>query len=214
MFTRLACWGVPDRRRRSWEGVGVVGVSVRSVEYDQRFRDAAFAWLQERGQVPVVGRAELMGFVFECERIGLIDQSRGIRRLAVLRGALSFMTTYSATEASAPYDDAPGPDGFLRYKYRGTDPKQGDNCAIREAMDERLPMIWFYGVWPGTYLATFPVFAIAEERAQHQFVVSADVPANLAEPLAGPAIEREYRLVHTYQRVSPAGVPSAGDAGL
>lgn len=151
--------------------------------------------------MPVVGRAELMGFVFEDERIGLIDQSRGIRRPAVLRGALSIMTTYSPTEASAPYDDAPGPDGFLRYKYRGTDPEQGDNRAIREAMDERLPMIWFYGVGPGTYLATFPVFAIVEERTQHQFVVSADVPADLGEPSAGSAIEREYRLVHAYQRV-------------
>lgn len=184
-------------------------VRVRSAEYDQRFRDAAFAWLRERGQAPVVGRPELMAFKFEGDRIGLIDQTRGIRRPAVLRGALSIMTTYSPSEASAPYDDAPGPDGYLRYKYRGTDPEQGDNRAIRDAMGERLPMIWFYGVGPGTYLATFPVFAIAEERAQHQFVVSADVPVDLAEPwsgsmagsAAGSAIEREYRLIHAYQRV-------------
>ena len=174
---------------------------MRSVEYDQRFREAAFAWLLERGEAPVVGRAELMAFAFGGERIGLVDQGRGIRRPAVLRGALSIMTAYSPTAASAPYDDAPGPDGFLRYKYRGTDPQQGDNRAIREAMDARLPMIWFYGVGPGSYLATFPVYAIAEERSQCQFMVSADAPVDLAESSTGSVVERQYRLVYTYQRV-------------
>lgn len=175
--------------------------SVRSQEFDRRFREAAFAWLRERGELPIVPRGELMAFEFEGERIGLVDQGRGIRRPAGLRGAVSILTTYSPNEASAPYADAPGEDGFLRYKYRAGTAGEPDNRAVREALDARLPMIWFYGVAAGMYLATFPVYAIAEERAAHQFVVSADVPYDLSEASAGSAIEREYRRVHAYQRV-------------
>ncbi|MEZ0115135.1 putative restriction endonuclease [Catenulispora sp. EB89] len=176
-------------------------VSVRSEDYDRRFREAAFAWLAERGDSPVVAREELAEFVFEGERIPLVDPSRGIRRPAVLRGALSIMTTYSPNEASAPYEDLFGTDGFLRYKYRGTDAMQGDNRAVREAMASRLPMIWLYGVATSTYLAIFPVYAISEERGQNQFVVSVDVPSDLSEASADSVIERKYRIVHTNQRV-------------
>lgn len=165
-----------------------------------RFRQAAFAWLRMRGENPVVTRAELAGFVFEGERIALVDPNRGIRRPKGLRGAVSILTTYSSSSASAPYEDLPGEDGFLRYKYRGTDSSQADNRAVREAMDERLPMIWLYGVGPGTYLATFPVYAVAEEADRHQFVVSAD-SADLAGTSTDSAIEREYRRVLTQQRV-------------
>ena len=179
----------------------MVGGSVRSPEYDQRFREAAFAWLRARGQTPVVTRSELAGFVFGGERVPLVDPNRGIRRPTGMRGAISIMTTYSPTEASAPYADAPGEDGFLRYKYRGTDSTQGDNRAVREAMAERLPMIWLYGISSGTYLAMFPVYAVAEEADRHQFLVSADVPIDVTETSAGSAIEREYRRVHAYQRV-------------
>jgi len=184
-----------------WEGAGVVGVSVRSAEYDQRYREAAFAWLRMRGDNPVVTRAELAAFVFGGERVPLVDPNRGIRRPAGLRGAVSIMTTYSPSDASAPYEDVAGEDGFLRYKYRGTDSGQADNRAVRESMDQRLPMIWFYGIGPGTYLATFPVYAVAEEADRHQFLVSADVPVDLTETTASSAIEREYRRMHAYRRV-------------
>ena len=77
---------------------------------------AISVWLQTRGDVPIVTREELMAFEFEGERIGLIDQGRGIRRPAGLPGAVSILTTYSPNEASAPYADVTGEDGFLRYK--------------------------------------------------------------------------------------------------
>jgi putative restriction endonuclease len=175
--------------------------SVRSIGYDRRFRDAAFAWLRQRGDAPVVTRAELAGFVFEGARIPLVDPNRGIRRPVGFRGAVSIMTTYSPNGASAPYEDVEGPDGFLRYKYRGDSANQGDNRAVREAMNAGLPMIWLYGIAASTYLAFFPAYVIAEERARHQFVVSIDVPYDLAKASAGSEIERQYRLVHARQRI-------------
>lgn len=187
--------------RPSWEGAGVTRSSVRSEAFDRRFREAAFAWLQGRGGLPIVTREELMAFEFEGERIGLIDQGRGIRRPAGLPGAVSILTTYSPNQASAPYADVPGEDGFLRYKYRVGAAGEPDNRAVREAMAAMLPMIWFYGIAAGTYLATFPVYAVAEEAADQQFVISADVPVDLADVNAGSLIERRYRQVHAYQRV-------------
>ena len=176
---------------------------VRSPDYDARFREAAFAWLRGHGDDGrlVVGRQELLDFSFDGERIPLIDPNRGIRRPAVLRGAISLMTTYSPTERAAPYADAPGKDGLLRYKYRGTDPDQADNRAARLSLHAQLPMIWFYGIAPSVYLAMFPVFLVAEEAAEHQFVVSPDRPITLDVEAPVSALEREYRATMTYQRV-------------
>jgi putative restriction endonuclease len=176
---------------------------VRSADYDDRFRRAAFAWLAAKStqESPVVTRQELLQFTFEGERIPLIDPNRGIRRPAVLRGALSFLTTYSTSAATAPYNDAPGADGLLRYKYRSTDPDQPDNRAARSSLQERLPMIWFYGVAPGVYMATYPIYVVAEEPAEHQFVVTADQPLAWDASAPPSVLERQYRAVLTYQRV-------------
>jgi putative restriction endonuclease len=67
-----------------------------------------------------------------------------------------------------------GPDGFLRYQWRGTDPQHPDNRALRQAMQQGVPLIWFRGVAPATYHAVFPVWLVAEEPEWHQFVVSLD----------------------------------------
>jgi putative restriction endonuclease len=176
---------------------------VRSAEFDDRFRRAAFAWLGTKGSdgSAVVARHELLEFTFDGERIPLIDPTRGIRRPAVLCGAVSFLTTYSSSTATAPYDDTPGDDGLLRYKYRGTDPQQGDNRAARLSLRGRLPMIWFYGIAAGLYLATYPVYVVAEEATEHQFVVATDRLPVLDSEAPTSVLEREYRARQTYQRV-------------
>lgn len=38
-------------------------------------------------------------------------------------------------------------------------------------MQQKLPLIWFWGVAPGEFRAIFPVYLIAEEPDKHQFVV-------------------------------------------
>ncbi|MBS2962451.1 HNH endonuclease [Actinocrinis puniceicyclus] len=177
--------------------------TMRSAEYDARFRAAAFAWLSTRSDdgAPMVTREELLSFCFEGERIPLIDHNRGIRRPKVLRGAVSLLTTYRPSPQAAPYEDAFGEDGLLRYKYRSTDPQQADNRAVRGSMEDRLPMIWFYGIAQSQYLAIFPVYAVAEEATGHQFVVSTDVPVESIAQAPPSVLEREYRAVQTYRRV-------------
>lgn len=90
----------------------------------------------------------------------------------MLDAALSFRTVHAARPDQRPYDDSPGPDGYLRYKWRGTDADHSENRALRLAATQRLPLIWFQGIDSGIYLPIFPVWLVGEEPAAHQFVVA------------------------------------------
>lgn len=100
-----------------------------------------------------------------------------------------------------PYDDEVGDDGFLRYKWRGTDPDHSDNRALRHAMNRGLPLAWYVGIGfiPGTrtqlFEARFPVYLVGEERAQHQFIVAMEIGQHLIdrnEPASIQEIARRY----------------------
>lgn len=109
---------------------------------------------------------------FRGRPIALKDRQKGIFKPAVLQeAALSVTTTFRAPGAQRPYDDAPGPDGLVRYKWRGEDPQHADNRSLRAAMALRVPLIWFYGVAVGVYQPIFPVYLVAEEPEHHQFAV-------------------------------------------
>lgn len=50
---------------------------------------------------------------------------------------------------------------------------EATNRALRSAMEEGVPLIWFFAVGKGVFKPAFPVYAIAEEEEQ-QFIVNAD----------------------------------------
>src|SRR5205823_4733115 len=125
-------------------------------DFDNELRATAFAYIQQlqAAHGGLVEYADLAEFQFRGERIALMDRQRGIRKPAVLEAALSFRTVHAKTPDMRPYDDAPGPDGFLRYKWRGVDPDHAENRALRTAAVRQLPLVWFQGVAPGVY---FPI---------------------------------------------------------
>ncbi len=144
-----------------------------SADRDARLRDEAMRWLEVRtsdGRDPI-SREELAEFRFDAERLPLIDPQRGIRKPIVLEAALSMVTTYTSSTAVRPYDDQAGLDGMLRYKWRGLDADHPDNVALRRAMELGLPLIWLFGIGSSQFQAVFPVYLVAEEPAEHQFVV-------------------------------------------
>ena len=108
---------------------------------DLALRRAAIAWLTVRTNdgLESIPSEDLRDFVFEGERIPLIDAQRGIRKPAVLDAALSIRTVYRPEGATRPYEDSEGADGFIRYKWRGTDANHPENRALRVAMERRLP---------------------------------------------------------------------------
>lgn len=119
-------------------------------------------------------REDVAGFRIDGQRIALMDPQRGIRKPRQLDAALSIRTVFSADPNRRPYDDERGPDGYLRYKWRGTDANHAENVALRRAMRANLPLIWFQGIATGLYLPVAPVWFVDEEPADHQFVVAFD----------------------------------------
>jgi putative restriction endonuclease len=145
-------------------------------DFDDRIRAAAFAYLDRlvRASGPWVSRPALEAFEFEGRRVPLVEAMRGIRKPSGMQSALTILTTYAADPAKRPYDDSVGPDGYPRYKWRGTDPDLYDNRGLRSAMELQSPLAWFIGVGPGTYEPVYPVWLVEEEPQLHQFVVALD----------------------------------------
>ena len=56
-------------------------------------------------------------------------------------------------------------------------------------MDLGLPLIWFFGVGESRFQAIFPVYLIAEEAQQHQFVVDIDAANNPVFNAPGVSVE-------------------------
>ncbi|MEW6060194.1 MAG: HNH endonuclease, partial [Actinomycetota bacterium] len=112
-------------------------------------------------------------FAFEGRRIPLVGQT-GIRKVRGTEAALTILTTYRLRPEDRPYEDDIGPDGYPRYKWRGTDPEHPDNMALRRTMELAKPIAWLVGVERGTYLVHLPVWIVGEEPEHQQFVVALD----------------------------------------
>jgi putative restriction endonuclease len=65
-------------------------------------------------------------------------------------------------------------DGFLVYRYRGTDYNHRDNVGLREALKQQTPLIYFYSIVPGKYLAIWPVYIIQDNPQLLSFTIAAD----------------------------------------
>ena len=149
------------------------------MDIDHQVRIAAFKWLEEQVRIhgDVLPRSLLAhGFSFEGERVPMLAP-QGIFKPRVLpQVPLSITTT-----PKGPYDDSFGEDGFLRYRYRGTDPQHRDNAGLRAAFFQRAPLVYFHGVVPGKYLAVWPVFIVGDEPDRLTFQVALEDPSYVQE---------------------------------
>ena len=118
----------------------------------------------------VLPRAILaQGFYYENERVPLIGP-QGIFKPKVLPEIPLSITT----APRGPYDDGFEEKGVLHYKYRGTDPSHRDNVGLRKAMSSKTPLVYFFGVVPGKYMAVWPVFVIGDSPRDLTFTVAVD----------------------------------------
>ena len=139
---------------------------------DIEVRLAAFDWLSKKSTEyeDVIPRSVLaQGFVFQDHRIRLMGP-QGIFKPRVL----SELPISITTAPQGPYDDSFSEDGFLLYKYRGTNPQHHENAGLRKAMITQTPLIYFHGVVPGKYLAVWPVFIVGDMPKKLTFKVAAD----------------------------------------
>lgn len=153
--------------------------------YDARVRAAAFAWLAEQVALhgDVLNRSLLSeGFLHGGIRVPLVGP-QGIFKPQVMSEVPLSITT----APRGPYDDSFGPDGLLRYRYRGTDPNHNDNRGLRLAMERRLPLVYVHGVFPGKYLVTWPVFVVGDDPRNLAFSVAVDDAQHLGLPRSADA---------------------------
>lgn len=142
------------------------------MQLDRAIRLRAFAWLAEQQVVhgDVLPRQLLQqGFDYDGERVPLLS-AQGIFKPRLLDIPLSITTA-----PKGPYDDAVDEKtGLLRYRYRGTDPRHRDNVGLVRALTDNIPLVYFFGLVPGRYLATWPVYIVGADPAALTFTVAVD----------------------------------------
>lgn len=172
---------------------------------DDEVRAAAMAKVRQwrdayGGRIP---RAVLMeGITVRGERVPIWNYQKGIFKPAVLGrdgAALSVQTS-----AESPYGDEHDLEtGRIGYKYRGTDPNQPDNVALRIAMTRQKPIIYLVAVDPGVYDAVLPVYITSDDPARLEFTMVADqlaAPAPVTDPVM-TVVRREYTTRAVLQRL-------------
>lgn len=141
------------------------------VDIGIKVRLAAFKWLEERCLIygDTLPRKILeQGFIFESSRVPLVGPS-GIFKPAALQLPLSITTS-----PNSPYKDEYTPEGYLLYKYRGTDPGHRDNRGLAEAMIRKTPLIYFFGISEGKYVPAWPVYIVGADPDDLTFRVAVD----------------------------------------
>jgi putative restriction endonuclease len=141
------------------------------------------------------------GFVFARERIPLINPQRGIFKPQQMRYLLSIKTVFPRPGGKVWYDDQREVhrqifegDETIDYAFMGQDPDAADNRWLREAYENRIPIIYFLGIAPSRYLAILPAFISGWDAKALKARVAFGMPDQEAVLPAENALERRTRL--------------------
>lgn len=177
---------------------------------EKAFRLAAFNEVRRltdvRGDLPA---SELAGgFVYQGERIPLINPRRGIFKPRQMRYLLSIKTVFPRSGARIWYDDQREVhrqiyegDEAVEYAFMGEDPDAADNRWLREAMESRVPVIYFLGVAPGIYQAIVPAFIDGWDPQSLKARVIFGVPGEADLEIPDGSAQRRYALRQVKQRL-------------
>jgi len=91
----------------------------------------------------------------------------------------------------------------------GNNPDAADNRWLREAMEDRIPIIYFLGVSPGRYEAFAPSYITGWDRSNLKAKVAFGVPGQVNLYYAQDAAERRYALRQVKQRLHRASFRDA-----
>ena len=188
-------------------------------ELDTQMRVAAFEHVRRLNEVHdhLTANELKPGFIFDGERIPLINPQRGIFKPQQMVGLLSIRTVFPRRGGRVWYDDQRDAhrqiyegDDIVEYAFMGTDPNAPDNRWLRDAMDRQIPVIYFLGTSPGHYQPIIPTFVVGwhPERLRVQLAFGAIVGASVeATPPSAP--ERRYALREIKARLHQASFRDA-----
>jgi putative restriction endonuclease len=186
---------------------------------DIRMREAAFQHVcllsATRDHLTSSELAE--GFMFEGERISLVNPRRGIFKPHQMRYLLSIRTVFPRAGAKVWYDDQRHVHSqlyeskdFVDYAFMGKDPDAADNRWLREAFENQIPIIYFIGIAPGRFTAIIPSYIGGWHRETLKASIGFGDPSTFDEarfPDTEPA--RRYALRTVQQRLHQASFRQA-----
>jgi putative restriction endonuclease len=180
---------------------------------DTRVRLAAFEEVRRLSEAHHVLTATDLkpGFMFEGERIPLVNPQRGIFKPQQMRFVLSIKTVFPRPGGEVWYDDQREVqrqifegDEAINYAFMGQDPNSADNQWLREAFERQMPLIYFLGFAPGRYEALLPVFISGWDGRALKARVVFGLPEQETMPPPDTALERRYALRAVKQRLHQA----------
>ena len=186
---------------------------------DERMRKAAFEHVRLLNATrDHLTSAELAGgFPFDGARVPLVNPQRGIFKPRQMRYLLSIRTVFPKPGAKIWYDDQRHvhrqlyeSTDFVDYAFMGTNPDAADNRWLREACEQRIPIIYFIGIAPGRFTAVFPSYVGGWDRTKLKASVGFGDPNTYVDdrfPDTEPA--RRYALRSVQQRLHQASFRQA-----
>lgn len=186
---------------------------------DSRMREAAFQHVRllSATRDHLTSDELAKGFIFDGARVPLVNPQRGIFKPRQMRYLLSIRTVFPRPGAKVWYDDQRHVHSqlyeskdFVDYAFMGTDPEAADNRWLREAFENRIPIIYFIGIAPGRFTAIVPSYVGGWNRETLKASIGFGDPSAYDEsrfPDTEPA--RRYALRTVQQRLHQASFRQA-----
>jgi putative restriction endonuclease len=179
---------------------------------DVDIRVAAFERLEFLSKLhggPLPWKSIAGGFLARDHRFLFASAAEGIFRPAGMTGLLSLKTVVPKPRRRIWYHDQgstlPEAEGdLLWYAFSGTNPNNARNRWLREAMERRLPIVYFSGVAPGVYEPIFPTFIVEWSATKLSCGLSFSMDGEVRSAAAAPGLERRYALRTVQQRLHQA----------
>ncbi len=180
---------------------------------DTRMRMAAFDHVRRLSDAyGHLTRHELApGFVYEGERIPLVNPQRGIFKPRRMRYLLSIRTVFPRPGGRIWYDDQRQVhrqifegEETVDYAFMGQDPEAADNRWLKEAWENQVPVIYFLGVSPGRYQAIIPTYISGWDGFALKSTLTFGNPYQEGLTAPGNATERQYALRMVKERLHQA----------
>jgi putative restriction endonuclease len=187
---------------------------------DKAIRVAAFDHVRRIGAIHGHLSANDLraGFSFAGKRIPLINPQRGIFKPKLMRYLLSIRTVIPKPGAKVWYDDQrvilrqifESGDDAIDYAFMGQNPDAAENRWLREALEARIPIIYFIGISPGFYQGEIPAFiADWDANALMAKVAFAAPDQPMLLGAAESTLERRYAMRTVKQRLHQASFREA-----
>jgi putative restriction endonuclease len=185
---------------------------------DQSLRIAAFREVRRLADLNgnLTSRDVAAGFQFDGQRIPLINPQRGIFKPTRMQFLLSIRTVFPKPGTTVRYDDQrevyrqidEGGEA-VDYAFMGENADAAENRWLREAMENRIAIIYFLGIAPGIYQAMTPSFVIGWDAhaLKARIAFNMEGETDLVAPQTSAA--RRYALRQVKQRLHQASFREA-----